>query len=347
MTNNSLAFQNTTTTFTGLSDCHKLVLTVLKTTFSKNKPKELFYRDYKIFNFSNFNDELTTIFLRHTVGPCYQFDQIFFNVLDKHAPMKWKLLRANHSSYISKPLRKAIMRRSHLEKVYYKNKSEKSFKAYKKQKNFCSRLYKKERKWFFNSLNPSFVTDNKLFWKTIKPFFSNKGNYRSQIKLVEKDEEWQDNDLIAKELNKFFKNVASTLNIKENSFITNISSDGITDPIDKAIDKCKFYPSILLIKRHVKNHDVFSFKIVEIGDTEKEINNINHKKATTSNGIPSKILKNSSKVSVSVLHKLFNDSIEKSEFPQNLKLADTTPFYKKNDPLDKVNYRPVSVLPVV
>ena len=51
LTNNSLAFQNTTTTFTGLSDCHKLVLTVLKTTFSKNRPKELFYRDYKKFNF--------------------------------------------------------------------------------------------------------------------------------------------------------------------------------------------------------------------------------------------------------------------------------------------------------
>ena len=107
------------------------------------------------------------------------------------------------------------MKRSHLEKVFYKNKSEKSFKAYKKQKIFCSRLYKKERKWFFNSLNPSFVTDNKLFWKTIKPFFSNKGNYGLQIKLVEKDEVLQDDDLITKELNKFFKNAVSILNIKE------------------------------------------------------------------------------------------------------------------------------------
>ena len=123
------------------------------------------------------------------------------------------------------------MRRSHLEKVYCKNKSEKSFKAYKKQKSFCSRLYKKERKRFFNNLNPSFVTDNKLFWKTIKPFFSNKRNYGSQIKLVEKDEVLQDDDLIAKELNKFFRNVVSTLNIKENRFITNRSSNGITDPI--------------------------------------------------------------------------------------------------------------------
>ena len=34
LTNNSLAFQNTITTFTGLSDYHELVLTVLKTTFS-------------------------------------------------------------------------------------------------------------------------------------------------------------------------------------------------------------------------------------------------------------------------------------------------------------------------
>ena len=64
LTNNSLAFQNTTTTFTGLSDCHKLVLSILKTTFSKNKPKELFYRDYKKFNFFDFNDESKNIFFK-------------------------------------------------------------------------------------------------------------------------------------------------------------------------------------------------------------------------------------------------------------------------------------------
>ena len=120
----------------------------------------------------------------------------------------------------------------------------------------------------------------------------------------------QDDDLIAKELNKFFKNAVSTLNVKEDRFTTNRSSDGITDPVDIAIDKYKFHPSILLIQIHLKNHDVFSFKTVEIGDIEKEINNINPKKATTSNRIPPKSLKKSSKVSASVLHKLFNDSIE-------------------------------------
>ena len=88
LTNNSLVFQNTTTTFTGLSDCHKLLLTVSKTTFSKNKLKELFYLDYKKLNFSDFNDELNTIFSRSTVGLCYHFDQIFLNVLDNHAQIR-------------------------------------------------------------------------------------------------------------------------------------------------------------------------------------------------------------------------------------------------------------------
>ena len=83
----------------------------------------------------------------------------------------------------------------------------------------------------------------------------------------------------------------STLNVKENRFITNRSSNDISYPIDKAIDKYKFHPSILLIRKHLKNHDVFSFKTVEIGDIEKEINNINPKKSTTSNSIPRKILK--------------------------------------------------------
>ena len=45
------------------------------------------------------------------------------------------------------------MRRSYLEKVYFKNRTENSLK------NFCSQPYKKGS--FFNSLNPSLIKDNK------------------------------------------------------------------------------------------------------------------------------------------------------------------------------------------
>ena len=43
-------------------------------------------------------------------------------VLNRHAPLKKKILRANHSSYMSKTLRKTIVRRSYLEKKYFKKK---------------------------------------------------------------------------------------------------------------------------------------------------------------------------------------------------------------------------------
>ena len=63
------------------------------------------------------------------------------------------------------------MKRPQLENIYKKTLTEKSLKAYIKQKNYGSRLFKKERKMFFNSLNPLVISDNKKFWKTVKPFF--------------------------------------------------------------------------------------------------------------------------------------------------------------------------------
>ena len=71
--------------------------------------------------------------------------------------MKRKLLRANHSSYISKSLQKAIMRRSHLEKsLLQKTNLKKSFKAYKENRKTLADCIKKKGNGFFNNLNPSF-----------------------------------------------------------------------------------------------------------------------------------------------------------------------------------------------
>ena len=51
LTNNAMAFQNTTAVFTGLSDFHKLVLTALKTSITKSKLQKITHRDYKNFDF--------------------------------------------------------------------------------------------------------------------------------------------------------------------------------------------------------------------------------------------------------------------------------------------------------
>ena len=42
---------------------------------------------------------------------------------------------------------------------------------------------------------------------------------------------------------------------------------------------------------------------------------------------------------------IINSSIRNDSFPEELKLAKVTPLFKKADPFDKVNYRPVSIVP--
>ena len=124
MTNRPRSFFNTETYFTGLSDCHKLVLSVFKTTLSNAGPKEMMYRDYKNFDQDIVSQELCTSLSSETILDYASFEENFLGVLNKHAPLKKrkKVLRANHAPYVTKALRKAIMKRSYLEKLYLKKK---------------------------------------------------------------------------------------------------------------------------------------------------------------------------------------------------------------------------------
>ena len=163
LTNSNLSFQQTETVSTGLPDFHMLVVTILKTCFSEKPKKKNKYCNYKNFNSVLFNEDLKYMFSQDLVNCFEKFDNISLEVLDKHVLRKNKILRANHSSYVSKTLREAIMKISFLEKLYFKKQNRKFTKNLQKTKNYCSRLYKKERKEFFNNLNPSFVKDNKIF----------------------------------------------------------------------------------------------------------------------------------------------------------------------------------------
>ena len=63
------------------------------------------------------------------------------------------------------------------------------------------------------------MKDKKLFWRTVKPLFSNKGDRGSIIQLVEDNELLQDDQKIADKLYTFFKTAVSNLNINENTHI--------------------------------------------------------------------------------------------------------------------------------
>ena len=70
----------------------------------------------------------------------------------------------------------------------------------------------------------------------VKPFFSDKGNYGANIKMVE-EEVLQHDSKIDGKLGEFFKNAVSTLGITEKSFIINEEYKNISDLVQRTIVK--------------------------------------------------------------------------------------------------------------
>ena len=84
-----------------------------------------------------------------------------------------------------------------------------------------------------------------------------------------------------------------------------------------------------------------------MSDIEKELRNLNTKKASTFGNISPKILRTSKESCYETLAELFNHTLLTSSFSTELKIADVSPVFKKDDPLKTKSYRPVSVLLVV
>ena len=102
------------------------------------------------------------------------FTNIFIEILNLYAPSKKKYLRANHSKFISKELSEEVILRSKLRNKLLKDKI-----------NVCINLLRRAKRNYYNDLDLSSITDNRKFWKTIRPPFSNKIKVKNKIILDE------------------------------------------------------------------------------------------------------------------------------------------------------------------
>ena len=255
-------------------------------------------------------------------------------------------MRANDKPFMTRALRKAVMLRSRLRNRYNKDQTVENWNKFRKHRNSCVKLFRREKRNCYNNLDISLVTDNKKFWKTVKPFFSDKSQSKNKIVFIE-EETIICNDLeVAETMDEFFVSVTDSLGINENSGYEN-ATEGISDPIDKAVHKFSNHPSILKIKDQYQNAGSFYFQQVTLDAVDKEVRNLNPKKATTPKNIPPRILKSNSDVCVEPLTQIFNDCIENSSFPDELKCADVTSLPKNGPSSSRTNFRPITVLPTV
>ena len=129
ITNRKAYFKKTCILETGISDFHKLTAVSLKSQILKAPPKRNIYRDYKAFDEKNY----------------FPLKDIFIKVLNTHAPVKTKILRANKHRFMTRTLQIAIMTRCRLKNLYLKNQSTTNWNNYKHQRNFCTNLLRKKK----------------------------------------------------------------------------------------------------------------------------------------------------------------------------------------------------------
>ena len=245
LTNRPRTFQCTTTIETGISDFHKLVVTVLKTFYKKQRPKMIHYRNYKNFENGNFREVLKKELLKFDItnAPLSKFNDTVVSVLDKHAPKQLKCIRSNNCNFMTKELRKAITNRSKLRYKFLKTRNEESKRRFNRQRNFCVSLLRKNKRCCFGKLDHRVVSDNKNFWKTVSPLFSEKAFHKESVILNNKNKTISNNEELAETFNKHFSKLVESLDI-DKTLASNIASSDITDPVFNAIKNHENHPSI-------------------------------------------------------------------------------------------------------
>ena len=86
-------------------------VTVLKIYFSKQKHRTIFYRSDKKFDKLKLEEELNRELMKHDVKNIdYEIiHEIVLSILNTHAPLKKKHLRANRATFVTKEFRKVVM----------------------------------------------------------------------------------------------------------------------------------------------------------------------------------------------------------------------------------------------
>ena len=143
LTNRPKCFQSTMKMETRISDFQKMVITVSKIFYKKQKPKIIHYRNYKTSNTNLFKEELNNELLYNDVNNAelVEFMNTALSIVDKHATMKRKHMRTNDSKHL-----------------------------YDRKRNLCVSLLRKTKRDYFKQLN-KVNSDKRKFWQTVSSLF--------------------------------------------------------------------------------------------------------------------------------------------------------------------------------
>ncbi len=245
---------------------------------------------------------------------------------------------------INKTWHKAVMTKARLKHMHDKCPTKANWEKYRFQRNQCAKLKRKSVRCYFSERcgNDSNLCD---FYKTVRPFYTNKGMGSSyHIQLLENNEIISDPKEVANVMNANFVTMAdsigrcverATLDLGDKKFIEN------------SINKHSNHPGIKLIHKHPEHHNNVSFKHLNPSEVGTILSKLNTKTETGCNGLTAKVIKIAAPAISAPLSGIINHVFDQSKFTTQAKAVEVGPIHKKVSQLDKNNYRPVSVLTIL
>ena len=319
----------------GISDWHNLVSVVIKGAAPPPKKRKIISRSYKNFDEEAFSEAVGVIpfhvaYVFEDVDDIYwAHESLLTDVLDEHAPVKEKSVRTKQCPFMNAKLRKASLKKAQLFNKYNKYRTAANWEAYRQQRNLTTKLKRHSVRTYFNERCAG-GPKSKDCWPTVKPFLSNKGLLNDPVIILsENDKIVSEQAAVSGILNEFYVNVARDIGN------------------DLSPDEIETHSSIRAIRAKFQNVTPFDFNPITTESIKTFIGKSSSKKATGVDGVSAKIIKSCKDTISEPLSTLINFSIANSKFPNRLKEAQVIPVYKKKDPLDKHNYRPISILPYI
>ena len=199
LTNRPSFLFNITNISRGISDWHNIISVVIKGHAPPPKQRKIKCRSYKNFDEEAFSEAVGVIpfqaaYVFDDVDDIYWAHEVLFtDILNVHAPVKEKYVKTKVCPFINTKLRKPSYKKAMLFNKYKKWRSTASWEAYRKQWNLTTNI-KRNSVWTYFDERCAGGPKSKDFWPTVKPFLTNKGNFKDPTIILSEDNNhiWSD-----------------------------------------------------------------------------------------------------------------------------------------------------------
>ena len=300
--------------------------------YSPNSLHEPFYRKESKRNIELLKQDLflegwVDVYNINDVNTAYEhFNEKLLFYYEKNIPLCKSKNKRNkpRNPWITKGLLKSMQTRNRLYKLHLRNPTDTNLNTYKIYRNKLTKLIRTSRRLHFSNRIEKANANTNATWKIIKDILGKKTESPPNDNITINGTKILDPRLYANNFNSFFTNIGPELASKIDRSHTHFT-DYLSDQNPESLFFNPTNPNeIINITKSLKSSKSHGFDKISMN-----------------------LLKEIIYPLAKPLTHIFNHSLSQGIFPDLLKIAKVNPIFKKDDPHEISNYRPISLLPSI